>query len=535
MAVPRRRGFLDLIEWLGNKLPEPATLFLLGTILLLGLSQYAERNDWSVQPVTPRRVGEGPSASIELVPTGDPIRAVGHLDRDGAHWFVTNMVQNFVLFPPLGIILTGMLGVGVAERSGFIAAMLKAVMLAVPPRLLTPTMVFVGVNSSLATDAGYIVLPPLAAALYKSVGRSPLAGIAAVFAGIAGGFCANVLINSLDPLLSGLTEPAAQIIDPAYTVNPACNWWFKIAATLVLTFVGWGVTAWLVEPRLSAKPAEDGGPSPPSDAELAEQRLTRHEIRGLVWACLAMVAVLAVFFAAVLLPGAPLYGRVDPQNLRSPFRWAGAVVPMILVVFLAPGIVFGAATGTVKNERDVARMMTESMASMAPILVLCFFAAQFLACFRHTNLGDMLAMVGGKALAASGLPTPVLLAAFMLAVMLFDLLMASSSAKWSILAPIFVPMFMLVGISPELTQAAYRVGDSVMNIITPLNAYLIVILAVVQKHAPRAGMGTLVSMMLPYSMVFALVWMAMLLLWVQLGIPLGPDGPLMYVPPEPTP
>ncbi|MFM9996854.1 MAG: AbgT family transporter [Phycisphaerales bacterium] len=531
----RRRGFLDFIEWLGNKLPEPATLFVIGAAALMVISHVGVVQGWSVQPVTPRRaIDPGTGApGIELVPSGDPLKAVSLLDRDGLHWAITSMVTNFVTFPPLGIILVGMLGVGVAERTGFIAALLKAFMLAVPRRLMTPTMVFLGVNASLATDAGYIVLPPLAAALYKAAGRSPLVGIAAVFAGIAGGFNANLLITSLDPLLAGLTQPAAQLVDPAYTVNPACNWYFMIASTFLLTFVGWWVTDRLVEPRLRTKPADDGGPVSASADDLAAQRLTDAEIRGLRWGSAAALLAMGLFLAAMLVPGAPLHGRVDAADPGSPLRWPAAIVPMIFIVFLVPGLAYGVVARSIRSERDVAKIMTESMVSMAPVIVLSFFAAQFLEYFKHSNLGGMMAMRGGKALAASGLPPELLIVAFIGVVMLFDLLMASMSAKWMVCAPIFVPMFMLVGISPELTQCAYRIGDSVANTITPLNAYLIVILAVVQKYAPRSGMGTLVSMMLPYAIIFAVVWAAMLVLWMQIGAPLGPGGPLEYLPRNP--
>lgn len=531
----RRRGLLDLVEWLGNKLPEPATLFVIGAVAVMVLSHVGREQEWAVQPVVPRRAIDADTgrATVELVPRGDPIRAVSLLDRDGLHWAITSMVSNFVTFPPLGIILVGMLGVGVAERTGFIAALLKAFMLAVPRRLMTPTMVFLGVNASLATDAGYIVLPPLAAALYKAAGRSPLAGIAAVFAGIAGGFNANLLITSLDPLLAGLTESAARLVHPGYHVNPACNWYFMIASTFLITLAGWWLTEKLVEPRLAIKPADDGGPAPPLGDELAAQRLTRSEARGLCWGVGVTLATLAIFLAAILVPGAPLQGRVNPGDPASPWRWPAAIVPMIFVIFLLPGLAHGIVARTLRSERDLARIMTESMAAMAPVIVLSFFAAQFLKYFEYSNLGRMLAMTGGKQLAASGLPPELLIVAFIGVTMVFNLLMASMSAKWTLFAPIFVPMFMLVGISPELTQCAYRIGDSCTNIITPLNAYLVVILAVVQKYAPRSGMGTLVSMMLPYTVAFALAWAALLVAWMQLGASLGPGGATTYLPPGP--
>jgi len=532
MSDRKRFGVLDAIEWIGNRLPEPAALFLIGCLIVMVLSHLGQVAGWTVQTVTPRRAEGG---GIELVETGAPITAVSLLDKEGIYWCVSNMVGNFIRFPPLGIILVGMLGVGIAERCGLIGAMLKALMLVAPRPLLTPIVVFLGVNSSLATDAGYIVLPPLAAALFLAAGRSPVVGVAAVFAGIGAGFSANLSITSLDPLLTSLTDNAAKIIDPTIAVPATCNWWFMIGSTFLLTLVGWGVTAWFVEPRFESRGFDDGGPPPHGRVEVIEG-LTSVEARGLMAALAVLLVVLGAFAALVFVPGAPLNGPQAPDPSRPgvtpPHRWEPAVVPLILVGFGLPGVAYGRISGSTRNHRDVVRLMVEAMISMAPVIVLCFFAGQFIEYFKHSNLGGMLAMVGGKALAASGLSRSVLLVAFIAVVMAFNLLMASASAKWTLLAPIFVPMFMFVGIHPALTQGAYRVGDSCTNIVTPLNAYLIIILEVVRRYAPRSGMGTLVSMMLPYSIVFAIVWTAFLLVWIAAGRELGPGGPLHYLPPE---
>jgi aminobenzoyl-glutamate transport protein len=455
---------------------------------------------------------------VRVEEIGEPIRPVSLLTASGVYWAISNLVGNFIKFPPLGVVLVSMLGIGMAERTGMIAALLKVVAGAVPPTLLTPAVVFLGFMSHLGSDAGNFVLPPLAAALYKSAGRSPLVGIAAVFAGVAAGFNANPLITPLDPILAALSTDAARIIDPGYQVAVTCNWWFSAASTFVLTLTAWAVTAWFVEPRVGAVGEAGGAPA-------RAERLTREEALGLVWALVTLAAVAAVTVALIRVPGAPLHGRDNGVH-----RWAPAVVPIIFAAFFVPGLVYGLAAGTVRREKDVTVIMVETMKGMAPMLVLAFFAAQFIEYFKYTNLGAMLAMSGGRSLAESHLGPGLLMALFILVTMGFNLFIVSMSAKWTLFAPIFIPMFMMAGISPALTQAAYRIGDSVTNAVSPLNPYLVVLLVFMRQHDPKAGTGTLLSLMVPYTVVFALVWTLLLLLWMHLGIRLGPGGPLEYVP-----
>jgi aminobenzoyl-glutamate transport protein len=508
-------GLLDRIERVGNALPDPATLFLLGSLLVVVLSQLAVSLEWTVDKTVLR---DG-----ELVQV--PLTAVSLLSRDGIYWMLKSMVENFTGFPPLGVVLVGMLGIGIAERSGFIGALLKALLLAVPSNLLTPTIFFVGVMSSMGLDAGYVVLPPVAAALYTAVGRSPLVGLGAVFAGVSAGFSANLFLTSLDPLLAEFSSAGAHLIDPGYSVAATANWWFMIASTVLLTGIGWAVTAWWVEPRFHAKPPEEGGPVPVSREDLESQQMTADERRALVLAGAAALLALAVFGAATLIPGAPLHG-VD-----APFpRWVRVIVPLIFLGFLVPGIVYGAARGTLRSDKDVAKSMGEVMAGMGPYIVMAFFAAQFIAYFAHSGLGEMLALTGGQALARAALPPALLMVGFIAVVMLANLFIGSMSAKYAFFAPVFVPMFMQTGISPELTQVAYRIGDSVSNVITPLNPYVVILLVFMQRYVPRAGVGTLVALMLPYSVVFAVVWTLMLVAWIASGFELGPAGPLTYTP-----
>lgn len=560
----RQGRLLDLIERIGNRLPDPATLFLLGTVVVMVLSAATFENGWTVDrqlPVVMEPVGQS-DITVEWQATGETYQATSLLTREGIYWLLKNLVKNFMAFPPLGVVLVGMLGIGIAERTGLIGALLKAFMMIVPARLLTPAMVFLGIMSSMTLDAGYVILPPLAAALYKAAGRSPLAGLAAVFAGVAAGFNANLFITGLDPLLAGFATKGGQVIDPDYQMNPACNWWFMIASTFVITLAGWFVTSRFVERRLANKPESEGGPAKASGVDLDSQKLKPEEIGALKVAGLVFLIVAGIALAAIWTPGAPLHtywvpggnqeviaeqyvavaGDAVPDNVveqngvqlvpspaRFP-RWVYTIVPLLFLIFIIPAIAFGIAIGQIKSDKDVARSLGESMAAMAPIIVLAFFAAQFIECFKYSGLDKMLAISGGQALGKAELSPWMLITAFILLTMIFNLFIGSMSAKYAMFAPIFIPMFMMVGISPELTQSAYRIGDSVSNTITPLNPYMIIILVFMQKYVPKGGMGTLISLMLPYTVVFTVIWTVMLLIWMALGIPLGPDGPLTYVP-----
>lgn len=537
------KGLLGLIERIGNLLPDPIVLFVGGALLVMLLSAVAVWGDWSVEMLRAQPMvdeagqvvidPETGQPALEFLPAVDAegnvqvVRPRSLLSSDGLFWALDSTVPSFINFPPLGVVLVGMLGIGVAEKTGLFAALLRAFMLVVPQRLFTPMMVFLGIMSSLGLDAGYIVLPPLAAALYQKAGRSPLAGIAAVFAGIGAGFNANLVVTGLDPLLAGFSSTAAQVIDPDYTVAPTANWGFMFVSTFVITLVGWGVSAWIVEPRLSGRSESEGGASAGlGGVDLQSQRLTRDESRGLLGAGVTAFIVLVLIVVAALVPGAPLQGdEPAPPHFA---RWVAVIVPLIFLVFILPGLVYGIILGNIKSSADAAKAMTDAIVAVAPIIVLAFFAAQFIEYLKYTQLDQMLAYAGGSMLAEAQLPTWLLLIAFILLVGLFNLFIGSMSAKYAMVAPIFIPMLMIVGISPELTQAAYRIGDSVTNTITPLNAYLVIILVFMQKHAKQAGMGTLISMMLPYSAAFLVVWIALLLVWLGLGVPLGPAGPLSY-------
>lgn len=509
-AAPPARGFaraLDLIERLGNRLPDPATLFLVMSALVIAGSWLAARFDLGA--THPR--------------DGSPIAAVDLLTTDNVRRMFTEAVRNFTGFAPLGTVLVTMLGIGVAEASGLIGAAMRVFVMNVPRRLLTLAVVFVGVNGNLAADAGIIVLPPIAAILFAATGRHPLAGIAAAFAGVAGGFSANLLPSSLDPLLAGLTQEAidASRLAPGYRVQILGNYYFMVAATPILAILGTWVTEAFVEPRL--------GPwRPPGGAEPLE-RATPAERRGLLAAAVAALLTVGAIAALTLPAGAPLRdpAATDPLTALRPFF--DSIVVLIMVLFFVPGLAYGIAAGTVRNDRDVARMTADTMATMGTYIVLAFVAGQFVAYFGWSNLGAILAIQGAGAFQATGLTGPPLLLGLILLSATLDMLITSASAKWAVLGPIFVPMFALLGYSPEGTQMVFRVAESPTNIVSPLLPYLPFILAYVRRYEPRAGAGTVIAMMLPYAVAFLAAWSLMLLLFDGFGWPIGP-GVTMRMP-----
>lgn len=499
-ASSRLDRFLALIERGGNALPHPTTLFALMALAVIVASAVAAAAGLSV-------VHPG---------TGQSVRAVSLLSIEGLHLILTRMVTNFTGFAPLGTVLVAMLGIAVAESSGFIGAALKLVVLSAPPRLLTFAIVFAGVMSNAASEVGYVLLVPLAALIFLAVGRNPLAGLAAAFAGVSGGYSANLLLGTVDPLLAGLSQEAARIIDPEYAVNPACNYYFMAASTFVISVAGTLVTERVVEPRLGAYMGE-------ARAEEITP-LTDAERRGLWWALGA-----TILFAALLLWGTvPADGFLrDPKTgdlLHSPFL--SGIVALIFFAGVLIGLTYGAAAGTVRSDTDAIKGMSKAIETLAGYLVLVFFAAQFVAYFNWTNLGLILAVQGAELLKASGLGTIPLIVAFVFVSAFINLFMGSASAKWAIMAPVFVPMFMLLGYTPELTQAAYRVGDSVTNVISPMMSYFALIVAFIQRYQPTAGIGTVVATMLPYSVTFLVVWTILLVIWVLAGLPVGPGARL---------
>ena len=491
---------LALIERVGNALPHPAALFAFMAALMIVVSALAQRLELEVTHPG----------------TGQPVRAVSLASIEGLHRILTEMVPNFTGFAPLGMVLVVMLGIAVAESSGLLSAALKLLVLSAPGRFMTFAVVFAGLMSNTAGDVGHVLLPPLAASAFLAVGRHPIAGIAAAYAGVAGGYSANMLLGTVDPLLAGISQEAARIIDPAYTVSPLSNYYFMAASAPVLAVAGTFVTERLVEPRLGAYRGKQRG--------AAVEPLTPDERRGL-WAAFAATA----FVTGVLLTGTvPQAGFLrDAQTgglLDSPF--VSGIVAIVFFTAATLGLAFGVAARTFRSDRDVVNGMARAMGTLSVYLVLVFFAAQFLAYFRWTNLGVILAVKGAEVLRAAVTGSVPLAVGLVLVTATMDFIMPSASAKWAAVGPVFVPMFMLLGYTPEYTQAVYRVGDSVTNIISPMTSYFPLIVAFMHRYDERAGIGTLVATMLPYSITFLVVWLSLLIGWTLLELPVGPGAGL---------
>lgn len=501
---------LDRIERVGNALPDPITLFALLSLLVVAAS-------WLTSAL---------GVSAVHPSSGETVAPVNLASAEGIRRMLTEGIRNFTAFPPLGLVIVVVIGIGVAERSGLVATALRRLLAATPPSLLTATLVFGGVMSSLAVDAGYVVLVPLGATLFWAAGRHPLAGLAAAAAGVSGGFSANLLITALDPLLSGLTTEAARLLDADYVAQPTANYYFLVASTFLITLVGTVVTTRIVEPRLGRYEGTPEG----TTAEDAGTTVTEAERRGLRRAGIVFLLGLGVLALLTVPEGAVLR---NPEAAEEPVLvqlrpFFDSLVMLLMLLFLAAGLAFGLATGSIRSDRDAARMSSESVGVLGSYIVLAFAAAQFIAWFNWSNLGLLVAIKGAAGLTAIGLTGIPLLLAFILVSGGINLFVGSASAKWAIMAPVFVPMLMLMGFSPELTQAAYRVGDSTTNIITPLMMYFPLFIAFAQKYRSDAGIGTIIAMMLPYSIALLLAWSAMFVAWVLLGIPLGPGAPLNY-------
>ena len=518
---PPRRGaftrFLDTVEWLGNLLPHPVTLFAmfaLGVVLLSGVM-----GALGVSVPDPRPEGAAGRSADGV------IRAISLVNGEGLRLIVLNLVDNFVGFVPLGTVLVALLGVGVAERSGLLGAAIRSLVLSAPKHVVTVAVVFGGVISNTASEMGYVVLVPLAAVVFYSLGRHPLAGLAAAFAGVSGGYSANLLLGTVDPLLAGITQEAARLIDPEYLVDASANWYFMIVSTFLITGLGTWITIAVVEPKL--------GPYDPAQAQIdlidegGLDPLSAREKRALIWGGVAALGMAALIALAVV-PEAGVLRNPDTGEIRnSPFL--RGIVALILVFFFVPGVVYGWLVGEFRSDRDVINAMAETMSTLGLYIVLVFFAAQFVAFFGWTNLGAITAVTGAEFLQRIGLTGPLVFVFFILMCCVVNLMLGSASAQWAVTAPIFVPMLMLLGYSPEVVQAAYRIGDSTTNIITPMMSYFGLILAFATRYIKDLGIGTLIATMLPYSIAFLGGWVVLFYLWVfVLGLPVGPAAPTYY-------
>ncbi|MXO51308.1 hypothetical protein GRI42_08325 [Erythrobacter gaetbuli] len=530
-ATSTQTGILGWVERTGNKLPDPVFIFFYLILALVVVSIIAAMA--GVSALHPTAIDEATGAALR-------IDAVSLLAPENIQRLWVEMPKTFTHFHPLGYVLVVMLGAGVAERSGFFAAGMSKAVKSAPKALLTPVVALVAMIGNHAADAGYVVLIPLAGILFAAAGRHPLAGIAAAFAGVSGGFSANISPGQLDALLFGITEEAvgASALDPTWTANIAGNWYFITAMTVLFLPIIWYVTDKVIEPRLG--PWKGGATAGAADTADVAIPGDEQASKGLRHAGLAALFVIALWLVMVFAPGTPLIDEaacdtIPAANCSIHTQLAPlyqSLVAAFFLLFLLTGWAYGRAAGTIKDHRDLVNMMAESMKDMGYYLVLAFAAAHFVAMFGWSNLGLITAVHGAAGIESTGLPLPLVIGLMVLFAALLNLFVGSASAKWALLAPILVPMLMLLGISPEGATAAYRVGDSATNIITPLMVYFPLILVFAQRWQKDFGLGSLTAMMLPYSLWLLVSGTLLIVGWVYLGIPLGPDAPVGYTLPE---
>lgn len=496
---------LDFIEKSGNLLPDPAMMFFFCLVIVWILS--AIFSNISFTEIDPR--------------TGTPLLVNNLLEGKNLAKFLSQMVSIFVNFVPLGVVLVAILGVGVAENSGFVSTGLKLLLRITPKKLLTPMLIVLSIASHSAIDAGYIVMVPLGAVIFYAAGRHPLAGMATAIAGVAGGFSANFIPSALDAMLQGFTQTAAHIIDPEKTVNILSNYYFTAASTILIVAIGWFLTDKVVEPRLSKVKLNEEIESDGIDNIEPKQK------RAFYFAAASVIILLAGLVFALMPADSPLR---DAQGQITSFTAPimQSIVPIIFILFVVPGVIYGYMVGKFKKTKDVVEAMTKSMEGMAYYVVISFFAALFIDAFGKSNLGALLALKGATLLKELAVPGVVTVVSIVFLTAFINMFVGSASAKWALLSPIFVPMLMQLGLSPELTQAAYRVGDSSTNIITPLNPYLPLFVVFAKRYVKGTGIGTIISMMFPYSIAFLVLWTLFLILFWMFGLPLGIEASYVY-------
>lgn len=481
--------FLNAIEHYGNKIPHPSLMFLWLCILMIVAS--ATANLLQVHSTNPV--------------TSEIITAKSLASGEGLRFMLTMMVSNFTGFAPLGVVLVAMLGIGIAEKSGLMGQLLRSVACFATGKALTFIIAFVGVMSSLGADSGYVVLVPISAMLFIASGRSPIAGIATAFAAVSGGYSANLLISPIDAILSGISTEAANIVDQKVEVAATANWYFNMVSTLFIAILVTIITEyrhWPVTEEHSQLP-------------LKEHALPR-SLKGVG---LFTVVFILVILMLVVPESAPLRDPHTGSITKSPF--ISSIVVIITLYFAGAGLIYGLVNKTFENGAAVIKAMETTMESMAGYMVLMFFAAQFIAYFNWSNIGLIIAVEGANFLTTANINKYLLLLVFIVISGFINLFIGSSSAKWALIAPIFVPMLMLLGIHPEITQLAYRIGDSSTNIITPMMPYFALVLSFAQRYDKTAGMGTLLAAMLPYAITFMVFWSILLIVWMSIGIPVG--------------
>lgn len=498
-------GFLNAIERIGNKVPHPAVIFLILLVAVIVLSHVLYLLGSSVTYQTF-------DLDTDLL-VSNTVAVNSLLTADGVRFLFTSMIRNFMGFGPVGVILVAMIGVGLAEQAGLITALIKKIVSVAPAWSLTYIIVGVGVLSSIAADAGYLVLIPLGAAAFLTVGRHPIAGIAAAFAGVAGVFLVNVFIVPTDGILTEITNDAIHLLDPNVSIDLAANLYFAIASSVLLTIVCVVITERVVEPRLGPY----HGPRP----DQAEGAISYAEAKGLRWALWAFLAIVGVIALLTVPEGAPLRDPVTGAiGGTSPFM--SSLIVIIMLIFLVIGLAYGIAAGTITKAADAIDAIVKTFAGLSGMIFLLLIISQFIAYFNYSNLATIAAVNLANLLQGANLDTLVLLVGFIVVVGILDLIITGAVPKWAIFAPIFVPLMMKLGVKPEAVLAAYRIGDSPINAITPLNVYFGMVVGFCQRYDKEAGVGTVVAMMLPYVGALFVVWIAMFVGWYLLTVPFGP-------------
>ncbi|WP_301527130.1 AbgT family transporter [Corynebacterium variabile] len=511
----RTPGLLGVVERMGNLLPNPFWLFvgLAGIVLVLS---------W---------LGSLIGMSATDPETGDKVEVVNLLSSDGLTDIVSGAVTNFTGFPPLGVIITVMLGVSVAEHSGLISAAVRAVVARTGPKTLTFVVALTAVTGSIASDAIFVIMIPLGAMAFNALGRSPIVGAVVAFAASATGFNASLLLNITDVLLSGISTSAAHIVDPDYEVNPLSNYYFVIGSSIVLAIIITLLTELYMDRKIHQIVDHDQVDysevsfTDDEGREITGLTLKPNESRGLKLAGLALVVCLALYFALLFVGGSPLRGE-GGAVMESPLI-TNIAVP-IAVIFFILGLVYGLAVKTITTATDVPDFMARGLQTMLPILVLFFVVAQFVSWFSASNIGIWVSIKGSDLLQSWDLPAPVLFFGVVVMVAVLNMLVTSGSAQWALMAPVIVPMLMYIGVTPEVSQMLFRIGDSATAVVTPLNPYFAMAFAFLMRYYRKAGLGTVMSMMLPYCIVVIIGWYLFFLGWWALDIPLGPGTPMEY-------
>lgn len=496
------QSFLDIIEKLGNKLPDPIVLFMIIAGLILVAS-------WITGML---------GVSVENPADGETIEAVNLLSGEGIAMILTEAINNFGAFPPLAMVLVVMIGIGIAEKTGYFEALMKRSLEITPTALILPMVIFVGIISNVAGDAGPVILPPIAAMIFIRLGLNPIGGIFMAYAATNGAFAANFILGMTDALAVGFTEPAAQLVNPDYAGNIAMNYYYIAVSAIFLMIIIYFVAKKISIPRLGKY---DG---PPVD----EEPLTNKEKTALMWANITAVIFVLIIAAGALLPNGILRNQETGSILQESPLMDSAVL-LITVLFFIPGLVFGLLMKNIDGTKGFAKMLGDSMGSMGQYIVLVFFAAQMLAYFDWSNLGPILAVAGSDFLQSINLTGIPLFIGFILVVALINLLIGSASAKWAILAPVFIPMFMFLGYDPAFTQMLYRIGDSVTNPIAPMMPFLPLIIMYAQRYQKDIKLGTVIANLLPYSIALLIAWSIFIIIWFLIGLPVGPNGPI-YLP-----